>query len=865
MNKKTNHRIVRRVFALVLAMTMVASLFAIRISAATADFEAPESAMTVNKNLITVSAHSQAFLLPEIIGLTNTTSRNMELPDVFATNAGDTQTAISLNEAKKTAILGVFGSNINENPNPYMYNYFYNAWATENEATLAPVGDYTMSTGIGNMFSPSNAANEGGITDASGMTVPVSIYLNQDILLGCNPRSGSRTGYTDVIAAYNQAKGTNYAPYQVDYEMSHVYSFLQNLYAMSDIAHEINQKNGKTWRYTDPEVISGDVEKYVKGLEAYVLKKLEEDNKAMQVVAVVDTSYTSRMRKAGTIKNNEWVLNTKDCSTQQTTLYSRVAEFAADTTTNLVDKLGLTEADLIKTPADRGNFVNNFYKVTSDQIADNADLVLFTDVTMATTNEAGDRKVDEFKQDLSNTLVNKSLVDKVEDLEMMTSAFDCVGSIGANSVENLLGMAYFTAYIYPEYLDQFAVAAYWYNNFYHISNMGKLRSTMSSNFATSSVRKGYESRNARNIAYNKADVEALAVEGMKYYDANKEKFQDKLIYQNGQTGENTGWDIDWTQGIGAEQKPCTSGGAHTYETIPGKAADCTNAGLTDGLRCSVCGEILKPQREIKAKGHAYNKLVEKGKAATCTEDGTTDKVQCAICGDVLDHQPIKATGHKYVKTEAKAATCTDTGLTEGEKCSVCGDVKTAQEVVPALGHDFKDGKCTRCEAADPNVKPTPTPTPAPKQNGLADSADSNGDWWFYKDGKIDTTHNGVDQNKYGWWRVENGKVNFNAQSIYQNQFGWWKTTNGKVTFKEEGVFQNGFGWWRVKDSKVDFNAQSIYQNKFGWWKTTNGKVTFKENGLFSNQYGTWKVENSKVNFNFNGKYQGKTIKNGKVV
>ena len=152
-----------------------------------------------------------------------------------------------------------------------------------------------------------------------------------------------------------------------------------------------------------------------------------------------------------------------------------------------------------------------------------------------------------------------------------------------------------------------------------------------------------------------------------------------------------------------------------------------------------------------------------------------------------------------------------------------------------------------------------------KFTGLANEADKDGNWWYYTDGKIDTNHTGVDQNKYGWWRVENGKVNFNAQGIYQNQYGWWKTTNGKVTFKEEGVFQNNFGWWRVKDSKVDFNAQSIYQNKYGWWKTTDGKVTFKENGLFKNQYGTWKVENSKVNFNFNGKYQGKTIKNGKVV
>ena len=722
--QKPTRRVLSRILSLVMALAMVCSLFAIRISAAKADFTAPTKATTVDKNYITVSAHSQAFLLPEIIGLSNTTSRNTELPDVFAKNADDTQTTMSLKEAQKTAILGVFGSPINEEPNPYMYNYFYNAYATENDLDLAPVGEYTMSTGIGNMFSPANAANTGGITDETGNTVPVSIYLKQDILLGCNPRTeDGKTGYTDVIAAYNASHNDNYAPYEIDYEMSHVYSFLQNLYAMSDVAEEINRKNGKTWRYTDPLVISGDVEKFVKGLEAYVVKQMKKDNVTPEVVAVIDTGYTTARRADGTIKANEWVVNTKDCSTQQTTSYSRVAEFVADTTTNIVDALGLTENDIYHGEVARG-MPNDYYVVTSDDIAKNAGLVLFSDVTAATTEEAGNTKISTFKQDVVDTLADKSLKTKVDKLEMMSSAFDCVGSIGANSVENLLGMAYFTAYVYPQYLDQFAVAAYWYNNFYHIANLPKLKSTMASNFATSSVRNGYDSRSAKNLNYDKEAVEALCIEGMNYYENHKDEFAGKLLNQDGRTGENTGWAIDWDNGIGAGQRQ--------------------------------------------------------------------------------------------------------------------------EEPTP--------------------VDPTPVnPTPAVKQNGLADSADSNGDWWFYKDGKIDTTHNGVDQNKYGWWRVENGKVNFNAQSIYQNQFGWWKTTNGKVTFKEEGVFQNGFGWWRVKDSKVDFNAQSIYQNKFGWWKTTNGKVTFKENGLFSNQYGTWKVENSKVNFNFNGKYQGKTIKNGKVV
>ena len=283
------------------------------------------------------------------------------------------------------------------------------------------------------------------------------------------------------------------------------------------------------------------------------------------------------------------------------------------------------------------------------------------------------------------------------------------------------------------------------------------------------------------------------------------------------------------------------------------------------IHCKLCGTIKEGSEEvIPAEGHSG--VLIKGHAATCTEDGLTDGEKCSVCNEWLTKQEvIPAKGHQKEVVKGYAATCTKEGLTDGEKCSVCGEWITKQEVIKAKGHTFEKGVCTVCGEKDPNFKPEPTPAPVSKQNGLADSADSNGDWWFYKDGKIDKTHNGVDQNKYGWWRVENGKVNFNAQGIYQNRMGWWKTTNGKVTFKETGVFQNNLGWWRVKDSKVDFNAQSIYQNQFGWWKTTNGKVTFKENGLFKNQYGTWKVENSKVNFNFNGSYQGKTIKNGKVV
>ena len=47
-------------------------------------------------------------------------------------------------------------------------------------------------------------------------------------------------------------------------------------------------------------------------------------------------------------------------------------------------------------------------------------------------------------------------------------------------------------------------------------------------------------------------------------------------------------------------------------------------------------------------------------------------------------------------------TCTETGLTEGKKCSVCGEILVAQEVIPALGHNWSGLGCTRCDATREN-------------------------------------------------------------------------------------------------------------------------------------------------------------------
>ena len=78
-------------------------------------------------------------------------------------------------------------------------------------------------------------------------------------------------------------------------------------------------------------------------------------------------------------------------------------------------------------------------------------------------------------------------------------------------------------------------------------------------------------------------------------------------------------------------------------------------------------------------------VIENEVPKTCTQDGSYDKVTyCTTCGEELSRETITvpSTGH----TPGAEPTCTTAQL-----CTTCGAI-----VNSALGHNFVDGKCTRC-------------------------------------------------------------------------------------------------------------------------------------------------------------------------
>ena len=149
---------------------------------------------------------------------------------------------------------------------------------------------------------------------------------------------------------------------------------------------------------------------------------------------------------------------------------------------------------------------------------------------------------------------------------------------------------------------------------------------------------------------------------------------------------------------GEKQTETILASGHKTVTLPAVLQTCTQDGLTEGEKCTVCNEILTPQEKVPA----HFMILVQEKAPSCLEKGFKH-YECSAC-DKEYTEFISETGHALVKLEAVSATCTEDGLTEGEECVACGIVTIKQNVIPAAHKpELVEGKAPTCfEAGSTN-------------------------------------------------------------------------------------------------------------------------------------------------------------------
>ena len=112
-----------------------------------------------------------------------------------------------------------------------------------------------------------------------------------------------------------------------------------------------------------------------------------------------------------------------------------------------------------------------------------------------------------------------------------------------------------------------------------------------------------------------------------------------------------------------------------------------------------------------------------------------------------------------------------------------------------------------------------------KWNGFC-MAPGSLDWYYYKNGKVQTGLNdvisGTVNGERAWWHVVKGKVVFD-NTVAKNSNGWWRIRNGKVDFNFNGLAQNSNGWWYCQGGKVDFNFTGFALRNGIWFYCKNEK------------------------------------------
>lgn len=288
---------------------------------------------------------------------------------------------------------------------------------------------------------------------------------------------------------------------------------------------------------------------------------------------------------------------------------------------------------------------------------------------------------------------------------------------------------------------------------------------------------------------------------------------------------------------------CEGTHTHNYELVKViQEPDCYTAGCR-WLKCTICGKEI--YEDIRALDHDYEEVVV---PSTCTEQGYTTRI-CTRCGRGTGrlgaevHEPLPLADHTMqYEGENKAPTCTENGWNTAGVCTVCKQA-FPPTAVPALGHDWKDGSCSRCGAefsytvrfhdeyndiSLQSYKPgehfaPPTPPTIPQ--------DYHFEGWFNEDGTVRYDENTViaeDLEVYAKWMVTHAVSNAaELAAIKDDPTAHYYLTND--------IRMGGAGWTPIEnfsgvlDGKghkiVDMNlTESKADRDFAMFITNDGEI-----------------------------------------
>ncbi len=448
--------------------------------------------ISIDSSILKATGHRAAQVCVEILGADLVATSNMGA-------SGD------LSGANAQAFMKIFGSNVNESPDPYLYNFYESYKEDDTQASLT-AGDKNM-LAYNTLYFDAQG-NSVAVTNPNGADTKIaktptdlgtscSLYMRGDVLVG-----GDKSAYTSLLADLDENKdedtANDYDPAVVAYGMGGIINQCASLKTIAEAFEgEMKDSNGnfiKTTRYMNadktegtPTQIAAAYQEFAEGVYYYVQSKIASGQITKKKVVVI----------TGGSDESGWTVSGNASLTANNG--TRIAQYLYGNTTNIADSyLGTATSGTMTTSA----------------IASAAPDFIFatgTDVS-ALKNVLGDN------------------------VKVFTDLPVCVYGMVMNTHENIWGIPYIMSYVYYDQdnsLNPAYMTTYFLKQIYHVKNEAII-STVNDLLTSASKPAGFSltdfvNNNSKTTVPNVITaVQSVISSGIDYANANNKSWANIL-------------------------------------------------------------------------------------------------------------------------------------------------------------------------------------------------------------------------------------------------------------------------------------------------------------------------------------------------
>ncbi|MCD8100071.1 MAG: dockerin type I repeat-containing protein [Oscillospiraceae bacterium] len=508
----------KRILSIVLCLVLAFSMMSVGALATT--YTAPTSGVVANDNILTGSGSNAGSTALSILGI------NMAAINTSNALLGSGGQALSDEWGTDSENLGIFGSDVNDNPDAYIYNYFYNYNSTKSGGTTYSLDDYSSwnaspYTLIGNM-NTSITISVGGVTK----TCSTWCFYEPDIhILFLGDPSAD-------IEAYQETYNADYNPVVVSLNsqsaartdgLGNAYNMFEmstNLRDIGKLSDELAESLGKTTRYADSAwEIGSNYDKLCRGyyywaqlmFEVYDGSLTDEEIASLESYGVDIDALGGGLQKLRGVRSFSYDADTDSWTIQNTT--NRFTQFASGIVEDVYDIL----------TAEIAAGTRDSYVISTDELLEYLNPegrepgVIITGTTAK---------------------IDSSVSEKLEEagIRTVSNLPSTVYNIGVQARENALGQPYYLSYFYYDQLadmtdvnmtlNPISLIFYWVKNFYHVSDNDAMQTVIVNMMESADLPAGLVVTDSATTDSYGSDVEAaienMIILGMKYYLAVEE-------------------------------------------------------------------------------------------------------------------------------------------------------------------------------------------------------------------------------------------------------------------------------------------------------------------------------------------------------